>query len=132
MIACLDSWAVLSWLDGEEPAATRVETLLPERPTMNWVNAVEVYYRVERQHGRDAADEVLAGLRRHFDFDLPGPTRMVETARLKAAAPMALGDCFAVATATGIGATLLTGDPEILARSDLPCAVEDLRPTTTR
>ncbi len=128
MIACLDSWAVLAWLDGEAPAAERVEALLPERPTMNWVNAVEVYYRVERQHGREAADEVLAGLRRHFDFDLPGPTRMVETAQLKAAMPIALGDCFALATAAAIGGTLLTGNPEILGRRDLPCAVEDLRP----
>ena len=45
MSACLDSWAILAWLDGDEPATTRVEALLPERPVVSWVNLVEVYYR---------------------------------------------------------------------------------------
>jgi len=52
---------------------------------------------------------------------------MIETARLKARLPIALGDCFAVATAAAHRLPLLTGDPEILGRNDLPCAVEDLR-----
>lgn len=95
---------------------------------MSWVNAVEVYYRVERDHGRNEADEVLRELRAAFALELPGTARMVETARLKAAHPIALGDCFAIATAAARGLTLLTGDPEISGRSDLPCPVEDLRP----
>jgi uncharacterized protein with PIN domain len=123
---CLDSWAVLAWLDGEEPAHERIEQLLSDRPLMSWVNAVEVYYRVERDHGRSEADEVLAGLRKTFELDLPGTTLMIETARLKAGAPIALGDCFAIATACARSLTLLTGDPEILER-DMPCPVEDLR-----
>ena len=94
---------------------------------MNWVNLVEVYYRVERDHGRSAADEVLVELRQVLDLELPGVVRMVETARLKAALPIALADCFALATATARGIPLLTGDPEILDRDDLPCATEDLR-----
>jgi hypothetical protein len=40
---------------------------------------------------------------------------------------MALADCFAVATAAANGATLWTGDPEIIEARDLPCAVLDLR-----
>jgi uncharacterized protein with PIN domain len=127
--ACLDSWAVLAWLDGESPAYERVEQAVPDRPVMSWVNAVEVYYRVERDHGRDEADAVLRELRPLIDLDLPGTNRMIETARLKARAPIALGDCFAVATAAGHGLPLLTGDPEILDRDDLPCEVEDLRAT---
>ena len=99
MTVCLDSWAVLAWLDGEEPAHERIEQLLGDRPLMSWVNAVEVYYRVERDHGRSEADEVLAGLRKAFELDLPGTSLMVETARLKASTPIALGDCFAIATA---------------------------------
>jgi uncharacterized protein with PIN domain len=124
--ACLDSWAVLAWLDGEQPAQARVDELLDERPVISWVNAVEVYYRVERDHGRSEADAVLSGMRRVFELDLPGTSLMIETARLKAALAIALGDCFAVATAAARTATLLTGDPEIL-RADVPCAVEDLR-----
>lgn len=126
MTFCLDSWAVLAWLDGEKPAEDRIDSLLTDRPLISWVNAAEVYYRVERDHGRTEADDVLAGLRKSFELDLPGTALMIETARLKAAMPIALGDCFAVATARSRNLTLLTGDPEILER-DVPCSVEDLR-----
>jgi len=106
----------------------RVEELLAERPVLSWVNAVEVYYRVERDHGRREADQVLGDLRAVMQLELPGTGRMIETGRLKAAHPIALADCFAIATAAAHGLPLLTGDPEILARTGLPCAVEDLRP----
>jgi len=94
---------------------------------MSWINAVEVYYRVERDHGRHVADETLAGLRKALDVELPGVERMIEAARIKARVPIALADCFAVATAAAHGLPLLTGDPEILDRTDLPCATRDLR-----
>jgi predicted nucleic acid-binding protein len=125
---CLDSWAVLAWLDGEEPAYRRVEQVVAARPLMSWVNAVEVYYRVERDHGRSEADEVLTEMRRTIELDLPGTALMVETTRLKAITPIALADCFAIATARARDLTLLSGDPEILDR-DVPCRVEDIRST---
>jgi predicted nucleic acid-binding protein len=124
---CLDSWAILAWLDGEEPALSRVDGLIDTRPTVSWVNLVEIYYRVERDHGRIAADDTLAALRAVLSLDLPGTARMIETARLKARASIALGDCFAVATAAAHGLVLLTGDPEILELPDSPCTSEDLR-----
>ncbi len=127
MTVCLDSWVVLAWLDGESPACERVEGVLADRPVMSWVNAVEVYHRLERDHGRRAADDVLSELRIALDLELPGMARMIETARLKARLPIALGDCFAIATATAHRLPLLTGDPEIVERKDLPCEVEDLR-----
>ncbi len=94
---------------------------------MSWVNAVEVYYRIERDHGRAAADGVLSDLRGSLELELPGVSRMGETARLRSVLAIALADCFAVATAAAHDLTLLTGDPEILDRTGLPCAVEDLR-----
>jgi PIN domain nuclease of toxin-antitoxin system len=124
---CLDSWAVLAWLDGEEPALSRVERSLAERPVVSWVNLVEVYYRVARDQGQAAADETLGDLRAALAPDLPGTARMVEVARLQARAPIALGDCFAVVTAAAHDLTLLTGDPEIIDLADRPCRVEDLR-----
>jgi predicted nucleic acid-binding protein len=130
LTVCLDSWAVLAWLDGEEPARNRIEQLLGERPVISWVNAVEVYYRVKRDHGRTEADDVLAELRKTLELDLPGTTLMIEAARLKAGTPIALGDCFAIATACARNLTLLTGDPEILDR-EIPCPVEDLRGSQT-
>jgi predicted nucleic acid-binding protein len=125
--ACVDSWAVLAWLDGEEPARRRLDGLLGKRPVMSWINLVEVSYRVERDHGRAEADEVIAELRKLFELELPGVARMLETARLKASVPIALADCFAIATAAARELPLWTGDPEILSREDLPCTVEDLR-----
>lgn len=127
MSVCLDSWAVLAWLDGEEPAFPRVEELLLARPVVSWVNLLEIYYRVARDQGRAAADETLGDLRAAFALDLPGTARMIEVARLKARATIALGDCFAVATATAHDLPLLTGDPEIIDLADCPCQVEDLR-----
>jgi PIN domain nuclease of toxin-antitoxin system len=125
---CLDSWAVLAWLDGEEPALSRVERSLANRPVVSWVNLVEVYCRVVRDQGQAAADETLGDLRAALAPDLPGTARMIEVARLKARAPIALGGCFAVATAAAHGLPLLTGDPEIIELVDRPCKVEDLRP----
>lgn len=128
MNVCLDSWAILSWLDGEEPALSRLNELMPSRPVVSWINLVEVYYRVERDHGRAAADETLRDLRAGLAAELPGTARMIEAARLKATAAIVLGDCFALATAAAGGLVLLTGDPEILDLTDRPCDVEDLRP----
>ena len=87
---------------------------------ISWINLVEVYYRLERNHGRVKADETLTDLRARLLPDLPGPARMIEAARIKAASPIALADCFALATARAHGLTLLTGDPEILELEDPP------------
>lgn len=128
MSVCLDSWAILAWLDGEEPAVSRISALVSERPIVSWVNLVEVYYRIERDHGRDAADGTLTDLRRQLSPDLPGTARMIEAARLKARAAIALADCFAAVTAAAHDLVLLTGDPELIDLSDPPCQIEDLRP----
>ena len=128
MSVCLDSWAILAWLDGEQPALSRVDELIASRPVASWINLVEVYYRLERDHGRACADETLTELRAALAPDLPGTARMIEAARLKARASIALADCFAVATAAAHGLTLLTGNPELLELVDAPCRLEDLRP----
>lgn len=130
----LDSWAVLAWLDGEEPAAKVVQRVVDrERPAMSWLNLVEVHYRTTRDHGRQEAETVLAELRPVVDENLPGISAMREVARLKAENPIPLADCFAVALAAEEGAVLLTGDPEIIDRADhLPCEVKDLRGRASR
>lgn len=129
MRVCLDSWSVLAWLDGEEPASGAVDKALErERPAMSWINLIEVHYRTARDHGKEEADRVLAELRPQITEQLPGVAAMRATASLKAEHPIALADCFAVALAAAEGAVLLTGDPEIVERSEsLPCEVRDLR-----
>lgn len=126
MTACLDSWAILAWLDGDAPAAARVERAMPSRPVASWINVGEVAYVVERRGGADRASRVVRELRVRLELDLPTEARMLEAARLKARHPMAYADAFAVATAIAHGATLLTGDPEILG-GDSAWPVEDLR-----
>lgn len=129
MTHCLDSWAILAWAAGEEPARRIVREAIDEgRPVMSWINLVEVHYRVARNHGEEEADRTLAELRGLVREDLPGVEMMRAVARLKAAHPIALADCFAVATAAASDASLITGDPEIVDRAaDLPCEVVDAR-----
>lgn len=47
-------------------------------------------------------------------LELPSESRVLEAARIKARYPMAFADAYAVATALGHDAVILTGDPEIL------------------
>jgi PIN domain nuclease of toxin-antitoxin system len=124
---CLDSWAVLAWLDGDEPAAGRVDAVVASRPIMSWINLAEVYYRVSRDHGANAAETVLARLRATLTLDEVTPERTLDAARVKAQHAIALADCFAVATAAAHSVPLLTGDPELLGGPDRGCLVEDLR-----
>lgn len=92
------------------------------------MNLVEVHYRTIRDHGRQEADGVLSELRPQITEHLPGVSAMRAVAALKAANPVALAGCFAIALAEAEGAQLLTGDPEIVDRADeLPCGVVDIR-----
>ena len=117
---------MLARLDGDEPATGRVAVAIRQRPIISWVNLIEVYYRLERRHGRDAADRILGWLRSELTPDLPGTARMLAVGRLKAANAIALGECLALATATAHAARLVTGDPEIIGLRDPPCEIEDL------
>lgn len=126
MTFCLDSWAVLRWLEGVDPAATRVDGVIDTRPVMSWVNLGEVFYVTMRAAGRDVADDLTDDLRRLLALDEATPARVLEASAVKAVHSMAFADAFAVATARAHDAVLLTGDPEILdAEGDW--LVEDLR-----
>jgi predicted nucleic acid-binding protein len=123
---CLDSWAILAWLEGEEPAASRVELALQGRPIMSWINLGEVAYVLERRVSAESSGRVVRELRRVLELDLPSEERVLAAARLKARHPMAYADAFAVATAVAHSAQLLTGDPEILG-ADADWQLVDLR-----
>lgn len=126
MTECLDSWAVLAWLLGEEPAAGIVEEVMADRPIMSWINLGEVAYITERTDGPDTSRHIVTELRRRLRLDQPTPDRVLAAARIKARYPVAFADGFAVATAVAHDATLLTGDPEILS-GDPSWQVRDLR-----
>lgn len=131
MSVCLDSWAVLAWLDGDEPAAAVVQSALADaRPWMSWLSVGEVAHQLERRHGADEAAVVVARLRAALALDDVTPARVLAAARIKASHPIAFADCFAAATAAACDATLLTGDPELIER-DVGCRVRDLRAAHT-
>jgi predicted nucleic acid-binding protein len=124
---CLDSWAVLAWLDGDEPAAAAVQDAFDaERPWMSWLNVGEVAYQLERRHGAREAALVIRRLRAAVALDDVSVERIMAAAHLKAVHPIAFADCFAAATAAARDATLLTGDPELLDR-DVGCRTRDVR-----
>jgi len=125
---CLDSWALLAWLDGDEPAADLVQTAFETgRPWMSWINLGEVAYQLERRHGAEEAAATVARLRAVLALDDVTAVRVLGAARIKAAQPIVFADCFAAATAIARDATLFTGDPELLDR-EVGCRVRDLRP----
>jgi predicted nucleic acid-binding protein len=125
---CLDSWAILRWLEGEEPAASRVERSLDNRPVMSWINLGEVFSVVHRAAGADRGRAVIRDLRHRLLLDLPTETRVLKAASIKATRALAYADAFAIATAMAYDASLLTGDPEILDGGDPTWQVVDLRP----
>lgn len=127
MIWALDAWAVIAYLDGIEPAATRVGNLLRRsQPVMSWINLGEVHYTTARGAGTTEAETVVRDLRPLLTLDAPSPDRVIAAARVKAAHRMSYADAFAAATALAHDATLLTGDPELL-NPEAPWRHEDLR-----
>jgi len=125
----LDSWAVLRYLEDTEPAAEAVADLLDQqRPLMSWINLGEVLYVLRRLHGEDAATETVRDLRDVLDARLPDERTVLDAARIKADHPMAYADAFAAALAAAEGATLWTGDPELLVEG-APWPWRDLRPS---
>jgi predicted nucleic acid-binding protein len=115
----LDSWALLAWLR-DEPAAGRVNTILQEAEVgkvylyMSWINAGEVYYMLARKHSPQAADEFLARLPSlPLRLLLPDNQAILAAARMKSTAKLSYADAFAAVLSQALGATLLTGDPEL-------------------
>ena len=121
-----DSWALLAWLGGEEPADAEVQSLLDAAAAghaelwMSIINLGEVYYATARKSGIEKAREDRKSL-------LQSPIRFVEVdndlvweaAEIKAAHALAYADAFAAALTVRLKAVLVTGDPEfdVLAKS---------------
>lgn len=127
MTVVLDSWAVLRFLENNEPAASLVAALLEtDRPLMSWINLGEVHYVIRRASGEDNATETVRDLRDVIEVLLPDERMVLAAARLKADHPMAYADAFGAALALSESATLWTGDPELLIDGS-PWSWRDLR-----
>lgn len=117
----LDAWALLAYLQREEPAAARVRTVLKDAEAhrtelfASLINVGEVYYTIGRRRGEQAADETLEELRQlPMTIMPPEPAMVMKAARLKMHHALSYADAFAVVTAQDLKGTLMTGDPEIL------------------
>ena len=111
---CLDSWAVIAWMENNEPAASKVEGVIRKRPFISTANVTEVYYLTKREHGIAAAQLTIETLRALTQFVSVDEEIAVAAGIIKADYKMSLGDAFCVATATVKNAKILTGDPEII------------------
>ncbi len=127
MTVVLDSWAVLRYLEGTEPAAGCVADLLAsERPLISWINLGEVHYVLRRASGETAASAAVRDIRDVVDAKLPDERLVLEAARIKADFSMAYADAFGAALAIAERARLWTGDPELLI-DDSPWRWKDIR-----
>ena len=117
----LDAWAILAFLQGEEPAATRVREVIEgaqegtARLFISIVNIGEVYYRIGKLPNPKEADSVLKDLSLlPIEVISADDDTVLAAARLKMAHVLSYADAFAAVTAQQKDATLLTGDPELL------------------
>lgn len=122
----LDAWAFLAYLQAEKPACERVAEifLLAEKGDAavfaSWINLGEVYYIVGRKLGQAAARETLQEIRLlPVRLLSPDAQSIVAAADFKMFHTLSYADAFAIVAARQQEATLLTGDPEILALPDL-------------
>lgn len=118
----LDAWAVLAFLQGEEPAASRVRNVIEgaqegtARLFISIINLGEVYYRIGKLRTPKEADTVLKDLSLlPLEIISAEDDMVLAAARLKMIHILSYADAFAAVTAQQKDAILLTGDPELLA-----------------
>jgi ribonuclease VapC len=116
----LDSWAILEWMSGREPATSAVEKLLAESETgdarllMSANNVGEVYYFL-RKNGRAELAESWRDQSASLPLTIGAPAidEVWDAAVLKGSYSIAYADAFAVALALKHRCPLVTGDPEL-------------------
>jgi ribonuclease VapC len=116
----LDSWALLGWLQGEEPARAKVREILESASrgetaaSMSMMNVGEVFYLIAKRRGAAMAERFLSELPvMPLQTFLPDRKVILGAARLKSRFPISYADAFAVETARQQKAALVTGDPEL-------------------
>lgn len=129
----LDAWAILALLQGEEPAASRVKQLLEEASrgdielSISIINLGEVIYRIGKEKGENEAFETLGQLRRLPLTVVPASEEAAFAAvGFKMHCTLSYADAFAAAAAEALGATLVSGDPELM-QLESKLAIEKLR-----
>ena len=98
----LDTWAILEWMNGRQPATDAVEKLFDEslsgtaRLFMSAINVGEVYYFLRKTHRQKIAEswrELSATL--PATIEVPTADEIWNAALLKGQYPIAYADAFA-------------------------------------
>jgi predicted nucleic acid-binding protein len=116
----LDSWAILEWISGRQPATDLVGKLLAEaeagetRLLMSAINVGEVYYFLMKHHSQDLAESWRESSRTlPVTMEVPTADDIWSAASLKGRFAIAYADAFAAALAQKYNCPLVTGDPEL-------------------
>lgn len=122
----LDSWPIVEWIKGRQPAAGIVKGLFAEaeagtaRLFMSAINVGEVYYYVCKYHSRSLAESWRASSSTlPVTIEVPTLDETWGAALLKGQYPIAYADAFAAALAHKYRCPLVTGDPEFRSIPDL-------------
>jgi predicted nucleic acid-binding protein len=115
----LDSWAILEWMSGRQPACCLVAKLLAEaeegqtRVLMSAINAGEVYYFLRKHHSDELAESWHESSRTlPVTIEVPTADDIWHAASLKGRFPISYADGFAAALALKHNCPLVTGDVE--------------------
>lgn len=120
----LDTHAIFAFLQkeaGEELVARLIErTAMDVTLNLSIINFGEIAYITEREQGEEKSAQILADVRR-LPLVLCEVTeaRVLAAARIKARHAVSYADAFAITLAQELGATLVSGDPEITAVPEL-------------
>ena len=122
----LDTWPILEWMNGRQPATDTVERLFDEslagrvRLFMSAINVGEVYYFLRKQHSEKLAESWRAlSATVPATIEVPTGDEIWDAALLKGKYPVAYADAFAAALAQKYRCPLVTGDPEFQSIPDL-------------
>ncbi|MGA2184016.1 MAG: type II toxin-antitoxin system VapC family toxin [Bryobacteraceae bacterium] len=115
----LDSWAILEWMSGRQPACCFVAKLLAEavegqtRLFMSAINVGEVYYVLRKNQSEDLAESWRESSRTlPARIEVPTADDIWSAASLKGRFPIPYADGFAAALALKHNCPLVTGDVE--------------------
>ena len=116
----LDSWAILEWISGRQPASDLVGQLLSDaeagqvRLLMSAINVGEVYYFLRKHHSEALAESWRESSRTlPATIEVPTAEDIWNAASLKGRFPIAYADAFAAALAQKYNCPLVTGDVEL-------------------
>jgi predicted nucleic acid-binding protein len=116
----LDSWPVLEWLKGREPASSAFLATLSSLAVtegcfaMSRINDGEVIYMLHKDFPADEVKQVLAGYR-HLPLLLYSvdDAHVNEAVAIKSKYPVSYADAFAAALSLRLDLPLVTADSEL-------------------